>query len=239
MNSSSYAVGELYKSYNNITKYFSLAKANDILSQENAFYRSQMKDAFVLNTGTFKLKEDTIRKRKYSYLAASVINNSVNKQKNFLTLDKGSIHGVKPDMGVIGPNGVVGIVKYVSENYASVISVLNTDVKISTKIKKNQFFGTLVWEGTDDNHALLNEIPIHAKIDVGDTLISSGYSTIFPEGILIGFIEKFSNEQGGNFYEIEVRLASEFRNLSHVYIINNLTKAEQKLLESRQIEEND
>ena len=134
-------------------------------------------------------------------------------------------------MAVISSNGIVGIVKDVSGNFSSVLSVLHKDARISAMIKKNGYFGSLVWDGSDFKTGTLSDIPVHAKISEGDTIVTSRYSAIFPDGILIGTIVGFKINPGDNFYTIYVKFSTDFSNLSYVYVVNNLMKDEQSLLE--------
>jgi rod shape-determining protein MreC len=149
-------------------------------------------------------------------------------------LDKGSQQGLRTEMAVVSKGSIVGIVKGVSKNYATVISLLNIDLRISAKVKKNGYFGSLNWTGEDYQTALLKEIPLHADIMIGDTIITSGYSSIFPEGVLIGFIKDFE-EKSGSFYDIEVELSTDFKSLSNVNVIGNLLQTEIKNLEKEAI----
>jgi rod shape-determining protein MreC len=135
-----------------------------------------------------------------------------------------------PEMAVISPNGVVGIVESVSEHYASVISVLNRNFRMSAKFKKNNYFGSFEWPGVKYLSGSLKEIPLHVNVQKGDTIISSGYSAIFPEGVLVGFVDEFE-QKGGNFYKINLKLATDFKNLNYVYIVANNFKNKQRELE--------
>jgi len=179
-----------------------------------------------------EMGETTLPGRKYTYIPAQVISNSVNKQYNFVTIDRGSNHGIKPEMAVISPRGVVGVVYSVSANYATVISLLNRDFMLSVKIRKNNYFGPLAWEGINPEIASLTEIPYHVNVQKGDTIVTSGYSTIFPEGLLVGVVSDFQIEKS-NFYRINVELSEKFRQLTYVYVINNLLSDEQINLEEQ------
>jgi rod shape-determining protein MreC len=174
---------------------------------------------------------DSLAQRKYMYMTTRVINNTVNKQYNFITLDRGSEGGMKPDMAVVSTDGIVGVVKSVSENYSSVLSVLNRDFNVSAKIKKNGYFGPLSWGGTSAHYATLVDIPHHVKIAEGDTIVTSGFGGVFPEGIMIGIISNFKLK-GGNYYEIKVQLSNDFRKLDYVKVIRNYAKSEIDSLEN-------
>jgi len=175
-------------------------------------------------------QSDTLHQQHYFYTSAKVINQTVNKQHNFLTLNKGSNVGIRPEMGVISADGVIGIVVNVSKKFSTVISLLNLDFRVSAKLAKNNYFGSLHWDGKDYRKVKLDEIPYHIDVNRGDTVITSGYSSIFPEGIVIGTVSN-SEVKGGNFYEIEVDLSVDFKSLAFVDVISNLHREEQKVLE--------
>lgn len=229
INSANVVAGNVLGVYSEIREYFYLRKTNQILVEENALLRSQLEQSFIENKIPYKA--DTNYKQKYIFRTARVLNNSVNKRNNFLTLDKGSLHGIEPEMGVISPDGVVGVVKDVSENFASVMSVLNKNTVVSCKVKKNGYLGTLVWEGGSPAYGTLNDVPRHAALQPGDTIITSGASAIYPEGILVGFVETASLEDGDNFYTIRLRLSADYAKLTHVYVVKNLMSQEQIKLE--------
>ena len=134
-------------------------------------------------------------------------------------------------MAVVSSEGVVGVIYGASNKFSTVISLLNTNLSISSKIKKNDYFGSLAWDGNDYRHAILNEIPYHVNIEIGDTVVTSGHSSIFPENVMIGVIEDFTTK-GGNFYEINVRLSTNFKRIRYIEIVSNLSKKEQLDLEN-------
>jgi rod shape-determining protein MreC len=147
-------------------------------------------------------------------------------------LNKGRRQGVVPDQGIISANGVVGVINNVSDSYSTGLSLLNKRLKISGKLKKNNYFGSVSWEGTSYRYIQLNEIPPHVELAYGDTVVTSGSSAYFPEGILIGTIESFEIKQGESFYTIRVKLAVDFESLTYVDIIENFDKVQIKTLES-------
>lgn len=224
--------GNIYKIYSSVVEYFNVKKENDKLALENTALRKLLKSNYIFNDKIITQTSDIIYKQKYDYISAKVINNSVFRQTNYMTLNKGKMQGIKTDMGVINSQGIVGIVKDVSPNFSIVIPAININAHISAKIKKSNYFGTLSWDGKDYRYALLNEIPFHVKISKGDTIITSGYSAIFPEGILIGVVKDFNFNQGNDFYNIYVKLSTDFMNLNHVNVVSNLYKDEQKILEN-------
>lgn len=233
LNSSNFLVGNLYESITNITNYLHLKSENEILRAQNAKLLSENKNSFIKIFGNTVQINDTSYFQKYVYTAAKVINNSTNQRENYITLDKGAINGIKAGMGVINSTGVVGIVKNVSANFSSVISLLHQKNSISGKIKSSNYYGSVVWDSDKNayNTAFLKEIPNHVKLNIGDTVLTSGFSSIFPEGILLGTIKSYNLEKGANFYDIEINLSVDFKKIVHVYIIKSLLKEEQTALE--------
>lgn len=229
--------GNVYTKIDNLKKYMSLVEENERLAKENTRLLNILESTYKSDELFFRTVNDTIFNQRYKYTSARIVNNSVNKKHNFLTLNKGELQGIRPEMAVISDGMLVGVVKGVSKNYSTVISLLNIDLKVSAKIKKNGYFGSLGWEGKRYNLAVLNEIPLHANIQSGDTIITSGYSSIYPEGIIIGQIESFE-ETGGSFYTIKVKLSTDFKKLSNVDVIGNLMQEEILQLE-KQAENND
>jgi rod shape-determining protein MreC len=204
----------------NIKDYVSLYHENRKLSEENARLYNQLRSSFSLVKADTSYDGDSLFPRKYLYQTARVINNSVNKQHNYITLDKGERSGIRPEMAVISSEGIVGIVKTVTPSYAAVLSLLNRDFIISAKIKKNGYFGPLNWNGNSAERATLVDIPHHVKVSKGDTIITSGFGGVFPEGYLIGTIVDF-RLKGGNYYEIAVKLSNDYRKLNYVQVIQN------------------
>ncbi|HKK42641.1 MAG TPA: rod shape-determining protein MreC, partial [Bacteroidales bacterium] len=161
----------------------------------------------------------------YQHTSAVVIENSINKQKNFFTLNKGRKQGIHADMAVISEDGVAGMIVGVSDNFSVAMSLLNLDFKLSSRMKSNGYFGSLTWDGKNPHEAILNDIPQHVTVSIGDTVETTGYSAIFPEGIKIGVVKSYKRP-GGDFYKITVRLFTDFRKLHFVDVIGNLKKTE-------------
>lgn len=203
---------------NNIGQYLRLRQTNIELSSENIELRNELTRLKWRIERSNLPKNDSVDQVRYTFLKARVVNNSVSKQHNFLTLDVGSQQGIRPEMGIICGEGVVGVVASVSENFATAISLLNTDFKLSAKHKRTGFFGSLYWDGLNYREVVLSEIPQHAPIAVGDTIVTSGYSAIFPPGIVIGTISRY-DLRGGNFYTVRVQLAADFKRLDYVGVI--------------------
>jgi rod shape-determining protein MreC len=222
--------GYLYDKFGGVRDYFNLRKVNEDLVNENTLLKNQMDR---LQQLTWQTQESTIvppGNRQFLFYQARVLNNSVNKEFNYITVDKGSLHHIKPEMAVTSPEGVVGIVFSVSRRFSVIMPILNRNFGLSAKIKKNNYFGSLTWPGESAEEAILTDIPYHVMLEIGDTIITSGYSAIFPEGLYIGTISDF-NRLEGNFYRIKVDLAVNFRNLEYVYLIDNLLHEEQVTLE--------
>jgi rod shape-determining protein MreC len=222
--------GTIYENVNNLKIYLSLRETNDILARENATLRNYLKNNYNTFDTTRIAIKDSIYRQLYRYQEAKVVSNSVNKQLNYITINKGAKNGIKPEMAVIGSNGVVGIIDGVTENYANIISLINVNLKISAKLKKNDYLGSVIWEGKDYEYCTLTDIPQHVVVNKGDTIVTTGFSEAFPAGIMIGTVADF-NLKDGNFYHINVRLSTSFKSLNYVYVVDNLMKTEQLQLE--------
>jgi rod shape-determining protein MreC len=231
INSANSFSGSILGTFNNISEYFSLREANKRLAEENARLLSDSKKWFLQTDHKIFYYNDTLYRQQYEFISAKVVKNTTSKRNNYLLLNKGSNQGITNDMGVVTSNGIVGIVKDVSPNFCSVISVLHKESKISAKLKKYGQIGTVVWNGGNYRFGELIDIPTHVKPTLGDTIITSGYSTSFPEGILIGTISDFKIEKGDNFYSITVRFATDFNSISYANVIRNLMKDEIDKLE--------
>ncbi len=214
-----------------IRDYFSLREENRQLIEENNRLYNLIKGSVNVNYLDQNQTTDSILRLKYVFIPARVINNSTNKQFNYIILDKGEKDGIEPDMAVVCNDGIVGVIKDVSDNFSSAISFLNRNLQVSAKIKKSGHFGPLEWTGTGHQKARLKDIPHNIKISIGDTIVTSGYSAIFPESYMIGKISDFKLE-GGNYYEITVKLSPDFKNIRNVQVIKNVYKEEQDKLEN-------
>jgi rod shape-determining protein MreC len=221
-----------YTAISNTREYFYLRKVNDSLQVENARLHSQLITSYYKNNFSAVQVNDTVYKQQYEYIPAQVVSNSVTKRNNYITLNRGRLHGIEPEMGVISENGIVGIVMNVSDHYCTVLSLLNNNCKISAKIEKNGAFGSLVWEGDDPHFAALRDVNKHVPLMTNDVIITSNFSTIFPEGIPIGKIYSHTLDAGDNFHTIKVELNTNFSTVSTVYVIRNLMKNEQQQLEA-------
>jgi len=239
LNSTNEVTGGVYTKFANLSDYVHLKEVNDALRDENIRLREKQLDSFERLFGENIIVKDTLFKRKYLYTKAKVINNSTHKQNNYLTLSIGLSSGIRNGMGVVGPNGVVGVIKNVSEHYASVVSVLHRESKISVKLKKSEYFGSMQWNGKDYRMIGLKDIPNHVLLSEGDTVVTSGFSSIFPEGLATAVIRTFEVYEGENFYQIKMRLLNDFKQLSYVYVLKNNASLEVKALESGREESDD
>ncbi|MFM7217914.1 MAG: rod shape-determining protein MreC [Bacteroidota bacterium] len=217
-----------------VTEYINLKATNEALARQNAALRSILPGTYYIDSVLQQQVVDTLHHQQYRFMVAKVVNNSINRRSNYLTLDRGSLQGVKPEMGVICADGIVGIVKDVSEHYCSVISFLHKDSRVSARIKKNGFIGSMVWDGYDPRTGALKDIAKHVQLAKGDTIVTSSFSAIFPEGVPIGRISRVEANTGVNFQDVDVRLSTPFGNLTYVYLVDNLMKEEQKKLEEGQ-----
>jgi len=228
--------GFVAKRVENGHSYFNLRQVNEALVAENLMLRRRVESLEAVPQTGFSSINDTISGIRYNYLNAIVINNSVNKQKNFITLDKGSRHGVTKGMGVASYTGVVGVVVGVSRNYSVAMSLLNTSFKLSASIARNDYFGSLAWDGRNHRYAQLSEIPHHVAVTEGDTIVTSGFSAIYPPGLMIGTLTG-DQKRGGDFVTLKVLLSADFKKLTDVYLIGNLTRNERENLEKEVINE--
>ncbi len=227
----------VFKGYSTVTSYFGLKEINEELQLRNAALEMQVVN---LNKQINNIKEQLPNTSKlrpatqqFDYVVAHVISNSVSQAYNFITIDRGSNDGVEPEMGVVDHNGVVGIVNVVGRHSARIISILNPYMNLSCKVKSNGYFGTMVWDGKNPEIAILQELPKQGRYLKGDTIITSGYSAVFPEGITVGYVLGKHKGLNDNFVSLKVKLATNFMQLSTVRTIKNKMKVELKALESK------
>lgn len=231
-NSSNGLVAAMNSFSQSVRDYFMLTEVNRTLSEENALLKrkiSQQPITFVLPNDS--IYRDSSAVNQYEFVSAKVVNNHVDMVKNFITINKGKKDGIEPGMAVISPLGVVGKVKLVSNNYGVVTSILHVDVMVSAVLKRTEHFGTVQWDGRNPDQVDFNYIPPHVHPSVGDTVVTSGYNAIFPEGVMIGVIQSVDLNKDALFYDIKVRLNQDFRKLSWVTVVKNKRHAEQDSLE--------
>lgn len=226
-------IGNLYASTSSATRYWNLSEVNDSLARENAELRMRLPSSKFTSLVQTNIVRDTTLQQHYSYKEAKVVNNTVHRQHNFLTINRGRAQGIQPNSGVLNGNGtgVVGIVQKVSNNFGVVMSILNVDTRISAKISRTNSFGMLAWEGRDSRYLTLESVPKHAEVQKGDTIVTSGYSTVFPENVLIGRVDTFYKPPGLNFYHIRVALFNDLNSTQYVYVVSDLLREERLALE--------
>lgn len=236
--SANVVTGTVYELSNGVTSYFNLKSANDELIERNIALESEvsrlenaLRDFQLDSLYIEALKKPALTG--YKTLKAHVINNSLNRVDNYVTLDKGTADGVRPEMGVIDGRGVVGIVYMTTAHYSTVISLLNSKSNLSCKIKGTDYFGYLNWQYGDAEFAYLKDLPRHAQFNQGDTVVTSGYSTVFPQGVMVGVIDEMSDSHDGLSYLLKVKLSTDFGKLSNVRVIANEGQPEQRELEKR------
>ena len=219
--------------------YLSLKEVNENLAEEIARLKSNEQEAHFGLTPWLKVINDSLYRTQYEYTKARVVNSTVSQRNNYLTINQGSVNGFQPEIGVVCNEGVVGIIKNVSEHYSSVISVLHSRTRVSAKLKSSDYFGVLTWDGEKADRVQLSDIPSHVKIAVGDTVLTRGAGGVFPRNLLIGTIADYEPIEGTDFYVINLTLAVDFRKVSYVFAVTNTMIEEQKEVELNQIQEDD
>ena len=228
--------GKLYEVTGSIAAYFHLKETNEDLLDHNIRLEqrvAQLERALLdarSDTTLYHSLDSVPRDHSYSLYKARIIKNSLNRLDNYLTLDKGSADSIRPEMGVVSANGVVGIVYKTTPHYALVISLLNSKSSLSCKIQGSDYFGYLKWEGGDSQYAYLRDLPRHAEFSVGDTVVTSGYSAVFPPGLLVGYVDEMTDSHDGLSYLLKIRLATDFGRVSDVRVIANHDLPELKQL---------
>ena len=228
--------GAIYGVAGSVSSYFHLKTVNADLLERNVWLERKVE---VLEKAFAEQGPDSVMlhslenlvSAKYEVYRATVIKNSLNRVDNYLTLDKGSVDSIRPEMGVVDANGVVGIVYKTSPHYSLVISLLNSKSNLSCKISGSGYFGYLHWEGTDAQYAYLRDLPRHAEFSVGDTVVTSGYSAVFPEGVMVGTVDEMTDSHDGLSYRVKVKLVTDFGKVTQVCIISRAGQEEQKSLE--------
>jgi rod shape-determining protein MreC len=226
MTSAGRVTSSIYGVAANITSYFHLHDINEDLQHRTADLELEVINLrHQLRVAQEQLYADSIANdtviQPFNFIIAHVISNSVSRTHNYITIEKGSLDSIRPEMGVVDQNGVVGIVNLVGKHSARIISLLNPKMRLSCKVKGREFFGSLVWDGHSPSEALLEEMPRHERFHKGDTIVTSGYSSVFPEGIPVGTIISHEKEHDDNFYALRIKLFTDFTTLSTVRVISN------------------
>jgi rod shape-determining protein MreC len=233
------ATGKVGAQYNGIENYFRLKKTNDALVAENAELRGLLKQSFEGPDTSSVIKIDSLLKdtlgrvRKFRFLPAKIVNNDISDQNNYITLYRGAKQGAKVDMGVIGPQGIIGKVILVSDNYSRVMSLLNRNTKVSAMTKTGFYTGLVDWDGKDPRYVTLHNIPKSAKVKIGDTVLTSNLSGSYPPGIMVGTITAIQGDPASGFFELKLRTATDFYSVQYAYLVDNMIWAEQKELEAK------
>lgn len=229
-NTSNAVVGQTLTWSNDLHEYFRLRSVNDKLAAENAQLRYLLSQKTIRDDISTDKNTTKSVIEKYDFKVAKVINCSVNKENNYVTINKGTADGLHTGMGVVAPDGIVGKIKYCSPHFSTVTSILHSTMLVSAKIGRSDVVGTVKWDGTNPEKALLSFIPRHNKLKKGDKVVTSGYNSIYPEGIIIGTVNKFTLKPDESFYYIEIKLSTDFRKLAYVYVVENNLKPEQDTL---------
>ena len=225
-NSSNYISGSFYKVQNGILSYFSLESKNTILINENLKLINRIKK---LDSDNKSVAIDTST---VGFLSAQVINNSLNKSKNYITIDKGFKDGVRENLGVISSNGVIGKVKYVSDNFSTIISLLNTSFYLSTLVDETKTLSSINWDGKNPREVKLLYVPKHVPLEIGYSVITSSFDSIFPKGIEVGKISSINEDTNSNFYDVDILLSEDFYSIYNVYLVKSFPFEEKINLEN-------
>lgn len=232
------AIGEVNTRYNNWAYFFRLKETNAKLVAENIELRNQLIQNFgapdtTKKSGTLILRKDSLEKiRKFYYYPAKVVGNTFTLQKNYITIERGSLQGVKKDMAAISPDGsIVGVVVEVNENYSKIMSLLHRNSKVSAMLKKDRVAGSIEWDGSNPEVLILKNISKSAAPKIGDTVLTSPYSASFPAQLMIGRVVKVIIDPASNFLTLNVKSATNFYNLEYIYLVENKRMAEQSSIE--------
>jgi rod shape-determining protein MreC len=242
LSSSNDFAANMYALGNNVVEFFNLRTANDNLSDENTDLKNEIIELQNQLASRQPKQADSLRlhippEMQYRFIQAKVIGSTTNKVLNYITLNKGEIDGIRPDMGVVSESGVVGIVKTVSEHFSTVVPLLNPRFQLSCKYQRTNYVGSLQWHGADYRFSNLMDIARHVDIRQNDMIVTSGLTMTFPEGIPVGTVEEFYIDESDPYYTIEVRLAVDFRTLTHVSVIDFKFADEEKMLRNQILED--
>jgi rod shape-determining protein MreC len=231
-NTSNEVAANIISTSSNVKEYFGLSDLNNVLAAENARLREIVVQQQKILLENRLSKIDSTKLKSFTYTSAKVVNNSVSLSKNYITINKGSDDGVAPGMAVISGKGIVGKVKTVSRHFSVVISVLNVNEQVSSLIKSANYLSTTQWDGIDPQFVDLKYVPRHVKLRLNDTIVTSGYNAVFPEGILVGVVTEFDLKKEALFYDVRVKLTQDFAQLSYVDVIKSVLKVEKDSIEN-------
>jgi rod shape-determining protein MreC len=230
INTSNYVVAKISAFYNDSKNYLSLRETNARLAEENAQLKKLLARFSDKQTVSIDSNFSEYQER-YRFIPTQVINNSVRRVNNYLTIDKGRKDGVEPGMGVVSSQGVAGIVQTCSQNFSTVTSLLHSKTSISARIKRIGVFGAVVWTGESPRLARMRYVARYAKPIIGDTIVTYGNGSVFPANVGIGVIENIDSDANNDYYDITVKLFTEFDKVAYVYVIANKLRQEQDSLE--------
>jgi len=230
-------VAPINEAWYNVIRHFSLEAENEQLVQQNITLLNERDNAFTFKddsiyTAAMRDSNQLVKMRLYDYSYANIVYKTTEKTHNYIIIDKGRADGVTIDMAVLSAGGVCGVVSDVTEHFASIISLLHPDARISAKLLPSNQIGTVLWDGISARYAQLYDIPQHVPVSIGDTIVTSGYSNIFPKDILVGIVEDVHETGHSSFLTIKVRLATNFNNVNTVYLIRNIYTSEMDELKS-------
>ena len=237
MNAAGEITGSLDQRYSTVEYYFKLKKINEQLAAENARLNQRLKENYEGPDTGGKQVLDTIQVdsllqiRKFTWLDARVVGSTVSTRTNFITIHRGSNQGVHPNMGVVSPQGIVGTVVNVSENFSSVMTLLHTQYKVVVKLKNGGDRGTVEWDGVSPAYVTLKDIPKSARVQIGDSVVTSPTSSLFPGNIMVGTVDEVMDDKSSNFYTLKLKPATDFYNVEYVYVISNAQREEQQRME--------
>lgn len=233
INSANKVSGTLYAAVANGKEYLLLKEENYSLAEENRRLKNAMKSSYEIISLDTLVRNDTLFRKKYVYTLGRIINSKSSGRTNYLTLNIGKKQGVERDNAIVNADGIVGIVKDVSDNFCTATSILHKDQKVSVKFKKDGSSVVLSWEEGDDAfHSTLINVPTHVRMVKGDTIVTSHLSDLFPEGVTVGTIESYEKKKGEAFFTVRIRLSADFKKLNYVYVIKNIYKEEKDSLEN-------
>ena len=230
INSANGLTGGVYGTFNSIDQYFNLKEENIILAQENKLLREQLYNVTSVKDSSYI--DSSYSKGKYRIIIAQIYKNSYSRTNNYLTINKGRVDSIKQDFGVITSKGILGIIDNTSDNYSTVLSILNTKSTINAKLKSSDHIGSLTWDGISPHYVQLDDVSTFAPVSIGDTIVTGGQSSIFPKGINIGTIKSFETDISGDTYTIQLKLFNDMTNIGGVYIVENLDSTEINSLEN-------
>lgn len=235
INSANNVAGGWYNSFSSFKSYLYLRSENKILANENRYFRNYIKQNQT-NYFAFKDSISVLNKQKYIYASAEIINNDFHKNNNYITINKGEKDSVVVDMAVISPLGIVGVITNTSKNYATAISVLNSNFRTNAKIKHRDYYGTITWDGNNKQIVQLEDVPRQAILKVGDTIVTGGRSAIFPKDTPIGTVNSVVYKENNGYQKIDVALFNDITQITQIYLIKNLDQLEIKALEKQTYE---